>query len=213
MIVSIYQTPQYRVDWAVPPSLSPEKAFLFENKGRLKILEVGCAEIAVRNYFEQRGHQFTGLDLISNKADIHGDMNFLPFSKTEFDAVYINATLQYSLSPLQTFVEIHRVLRNGGFVAGSIAFLEPGVWKSLCHLTPRGLHEMMRRAGFEVLNIWPSWNVIDALVAAIDNDQTISDKKAILNHLKKIQGSEEYNQLVKNVNYAGGLNFHGVKPE
>jgi SAM-dependent methyltransferase len=209
--MSIYQIPASKVNWTIPSRLSPEKAFLFEDKGSLNILEIGHTDVAIRNYFLERGHQFTGLDLISNKADFHCDMNFLPFGKNEFDAVLINSTLQYSFSPLQTFCEINRVLKNEGFVTGTIAFLEPGVWKSLYHPTARGLYEMMRIAGFEVPHIWPCWNVIDALIMAIENDNSLIEKETMLQNLKNIQRSDEYSALSMNVNYAGGLNFQGIK--
>lgn len=42
------------------------------------------------------------------------DLDFLPFASQSIDLVFANASLQWSASPAETFVDIARILRSGG---------------------------------------------------------------------------------------------------
>jgi len=209
----IYQKPEQLIAPNLPRRLSPEKAFLFENKGTLKILEIGSNGKEIENYFKKKGHQYFSFDLANRDALHNGDMNFLPYHDRSFDAVLIDSTLQYSSSPEQTVLEVSRVLTDEGILVGSVAFLEPGIWKSHTHFTHRGVNELLRRCGFLPLNIWNSWSVIEALEIAIADDPKITEKTELLISLARLKESKGYEQLSANVNFAAGLNFHAKKTE
>jgi len=209
----VYQKPEQLIAPNLPRRLSPEKAFLFENKGTLKILEIGSNGKEIENYFKEKGHQYISFDLANRDALHNGDMNFLPYHDRSFDAVLINSTLQYSSSPERTILEISRVLTKDGILVGSVAFLEPGVWKSHTHFTYRGVNELLRRCDFLPLNIWTSWSVIEALEIAIVDDTRVTEKTELLMGLAKLKESKGYEQLSTNMNFAAGLNFHAIKTE
>ena len=210
---SVYRKPEERVEFETPPRLSPEKAYFFEHKSSLKILEIGCSDIFIKKYFLSKGHEYVGFDLISNSADFNGDMNFLPFADKTFNAVLFNSTLQYSFNPNKTLKEINRVMTPNSFLTGSIAFLEPGIWKSLFHTTARGLFELLRYNNFNVRAIWPCWTVFEAIEIALQDDETMIEKTEILEYLARIIETDGHKELSENIHFAGGFNFYAEKLE
>ncbi|HEX5715390.1 MAG TPA: class I SAM-dependent methyltransferase [Thermoanaerobaculia bacterium] len=154
-----FRAPQEQVEGPLPLRLSPERAALFEGRGRLDLLEVGCGRAQNRDYFHGRGHRYVGLDLDSRRADVIAAGEALPFAAERFDAVLTIATLQYSLRPDLFLREASRVLRAEGTLTGTVAFLEPWTWGSYLHLTPGGLIRLLQDAGFEIEFLWPGWSV------------------------------------------------------
>ncbi len=160
---SVFRRPAATVSWQVPRGLSPARASLFEKRGLLRILDLGCGPARARDYFESRGHSYVGLDLASPRAQVRATGEALPFRARSFDAVLAVASLQYMLHPHRALREIARVLDQGGTATGTVAFLEPWVWGSKVHLTPAGLIELLEEAGLWPRYVWPSWGVGDAI--------------------------------------------------
>ena len=105
------------------------------------ILEVGAGTTWLSNLLAQRGCTVMATDIIRrlyvglDSADVlmrHSgtvydcvlsEMNDVPCADETFDLVVANAVLHHSQDLLETFTELHRVLRPGG----RIVFLEPVV--------------------------------------------------------------------------------------
>jgi SAM-dependent methyltransferase len=91
------------------------------------LLDVGCSDGYIVNYFNSRGKKACGIDYFmyptdrlyieENKLEIHEmDMHSMEFGNDKFDAVWCRHTLEHGFAPMQILAEIHRVLKNGGLL-------------------------------------------------------------------------------------------------
>ena len=176
---------------------------MFERRGRLRVLDVGCGRNATRDWFRSKGHRFLGLDLQNRAADVLGNGEMLPFRDMSFDALHTSGMLQYVLDVAGTLREMYRVLAPGGTLTGNTAFLEPWVWESLVHLSPEGLRRMLEQSGFNVQYIWPGWDVHDAVTAALPE---VGIRRA------RFTGVALRSSLDR-LRFAGSINFHAVRPK
>lgn len=135
-----------------------------------RVLDLGCRSGALTRHFLE-GNEVVGLDVDAAglakaaalgiepvQADVEQP---LPFDSASFDAVVAGELLEHLQFPDALVAEIHRVLRPGGVIAGSVpnAFRLQGRLRFLrgrppeddpTHLrmfSPRALHELL--AGFE----------------------------------------------------------------
>lgn len=128
--------------------------------GAAKCLDLGCGkETRYRRFIEMHGLEWFG-------ADLHGEdgtggryrkvsENRLGFDDGFFDAVCAYNAIEHFSQPEAMFAEVRRCLRAGGIFCGACAFweMEHG---SYFHFSHKGLREMLRRHGFEVLSLKPS---------------------------------------------------------
>ena len=100
-----------------------------------RVLDVGCGSGLALVLAAQRGAVPSGLDISSGllgiarnrlpDADLReGDMEFLPFADTAFDAVLGVNAFQFAGDPQRALREAARVVRPGGRVVASL-FVEP----------------------------------------------------------------------------------------
>ena len=90
-------------------------ACLADAKG--KNLNLGCGSKYIK--------WFVNLDINTQnkKVDIVGKGEFLPFKDGVFSSVYIDHVLEYTSRPWQVAAEVKRVLKSGGIVYVSAAFI------------------------------------------------------------------------------------------
>ena len=55
------------------------------------------------------------------------------------------------------------MLKPGGALVGSVAFLEPYHGHSYFHMSHLGLTEVLRRAGFSAIEVTPGWSFAESL--------------------------------------------------
>lgn len=98
----------------------------------LRILDVGCGPGGVMEEVLKRGHNVVGVDISEEMLKearetskkyrhegiscIHGDMEYLPFSKNSFDVVLCVGVLPYLQSDRKSISEISRVVKTGGII-------------------------------------------------------------------------------------------------
>ncbi len=131
-----------------------------------EILDAGCGHAWLRPIMGKAGHQYLGLDLDSEHADVEASVASMPFDDERFDVVLCRSVLQYLPRPSEGLDEFHRVLRPGGRLLCSVPFLEPWIWGSLIHFSPLGIVTLARQAGFEVTHLWPLWSGEEAMAEA-----------------------------------------------
>jgi SAM-dependent methyltransferase len=121
------------------------------------LLDLGCGDTTLGRYLaRQRGFGYVGV------ADVHA----LPFVSSAFAAACTFAVLEHVRVPRLVLTELARVLRPGGVVLGSVAFLEPYHLRSRFHLTELGLADALESAGFVEIAIEANadWSGVDAIL-------------------------------------------------
>lgn len=131
------------------------------------ILDVGCSDGYMVNYFNKLGKKATGVDEIiyptdslfieEHNLEIHEmDMHCLDFDEETFDAVWCRHTLEHSFAPLQILAEINRVLKKGGnlFIVLPPPPNPPSPYHGHWHQIPDyQLKYLLEMCGFEVMSI------------------------------------------------------------
>jgi len=203
--------PPKAISTSYASTLPHECASLLEDRGPLRIIDVGCGRAVHRASLTQRGHRYLGIDLRSIRADVRADMNHLPFGNGHFDAALLFSSLQYSVHPHLALQEMSRVLCPGGTLTGCVAFLEPAVWEGLMHLSARGIRVLVEEAGFKLKYIWPSWDVFEALASALR--QEAGDSSECKTALRKIDAASQatFSNLPESLDFCGSIYFHAVK--
>ena len=88
----------------------------------------------------------------------------LPFEDASFDVVYCAQVLEHARHPESLLIDVARVLRPGGALAGSTSQLEPFHSRSTFNFTPHGLSLLLESAGLAGVELRPS---VDALTLIV----------------------------------------------
>jgi SAM-dependent methyltransferase len=130
------------------------------------VLDLACGSTHHRPLLELLGYRYVGVDIdpSMDRATLLADGQALPFRDACFGLVLSIATLEHVPHPRVMLAEIHRVLRPGGSLVGTVSFLEPFHGASYFHHTHYGVESGLREAGFEVSLIAavPRWSGLDA---------------------------------------------------
>ncbi len=130
-------------------------------------LDLGCRDDKDKKLFEKLGYEWIGSDINFNpRISVLNDAHNLPFIDNTFAIVSNIALLEHLSDPWKSFKEINRVLIRGGYVFIKSAFLEPCHGKnyvSYYHMTWKGLEELLKGCGFEILFIAADKNVLEMI--------------------------------------------------
>ena len=126
-----------------------------------KLLDLGCSKTTpYKPLVEAIGLEWFGSDLYSieevaspNYRQVKNDI--IPFEDATFQNVMAFHVIEHFTHPEAMFAEIARVLQGGGIFGGSLAFHELE-HQSFFHLTWRGISELLKRHGFEIISVTPS---------------------------------------------------------
>ncbi|MCG8591470.1 MAG: class I SAM-dependent methyltransferase [Proteobacteria bacterium] len=130
------------------------------------ILEVGCGERQCEGYFLPRGFHYVGSDVDHRGRGPHvmADAHNLPFRDECFDFYTSMAVYEHLASPLVAALEARRVLKPGGVIFGSAAFVYGFHDRaSFQHMTHAALLWTLRSAGFHDVRVWPDWDYTDSI--------------------------------------------------
>lgn len=141
----------------------PLREMLGKTSGQ-KVLSFGSGDGGDRAWLEHAGYELVCFDIYPGPyTDVVCDGHELPFADAQFDIVVSTAVFEHLYNPFQAAREIHRVLKPGGTLVGSAAFLEAYHANSYFHMSHLGLTEVFRRAGFGEIELHPGWSYVESL--------------------------------------------------
>lgn len=130
------------------------------------LLEIGCGERRCEPYFTSRGFRYVGTDVDHRGVGPHlkADAHNLPFVDGSIDLYMSLAVYEHLACPLVAAREAFRVLKPGGTMFGTAAFVYGFHDRaSFNHMTHAGLLWMLRMAGFTRVQIWSDWDYADSI--------------------------------------------------
>ncbi len=107
-------------------------------------------EVRMRTRTDVEFHTFDGVNL--------------PFDDASFDIVYCAQVLEHVRHPESLLHHVARVLRPGGWLAGSTSQLEPFHSRSTFNFSPYGLTLLVEGVGLEVAELRPSVDSLTLIV-------------------------------------------------
>lgn len=126
------------------------------------VLDLGCGNQAHKPVCEQAGFWYVGVDALDTAATILGDAHALPFADNSFEFVLSVSTFEHLKMPYVAVQEMARVLKKGGKLIGTAAFMEPFHANSFHHMSHMGLISLLEHGGFKIDRIAPNrkWSVL-----------------------------------------------------
>lgn len=97
-----------------------------KNISRKKILVIGSATEGLdTDFLWAANFDIVGIDIYPSKTtNIIADAHYLPFAKSSFDGVWIQAVLEHVVNPQIVVSEIERVLKKDGVVYAETPFMQ-----------------------------------------------------------------------------------------
>jgi 2-polyprenyl-3-methyl-5-hydroxy-6-metoxy-1,4-benzoquinol methylase len=137
---------------------------LITNQDHLKgiLLDVGCGQMPYKQLLMEGGavSNYIGLDLENNPIhnntpDILWNGKEIPLADNSVDSVLLTEVLEHVPEPTELLWEIHRVIKPGGKIFGTVPFLFNlhEVPYDFYRYTPFALERFAERTGFRIIKI------------------------------------------------------------
>lgn len=198
------------------------------------LLDHGCGSGTLKTWLDSTWPEvrYYGLDLCSspevearsNSLDTLDcfytyDGETIPFGDNYFDLVYSNTVFEHVRYPEKAVSELHRVLKPGGGLIASLAYLYPYHSYSMFNFTPYGWHTILTENGFEVQEFRPGIDSISSIIRGYNFNHKRYDKWFNLSPFNKAiekKGRRE-SQSIKQINMrkimnTGVLHSYSIKP-
>jgi SAM-dependent methyltransferase len=193
---------------------------------RGRLLSYGSGSGGDRRWLESQGFEVTALDIYPTpNTDVVADGHALPFAGDSFDVVTAIAVLQELPDPFRAAGEIARVLRPGGALIGSVAFLEPFTGGNHFNMSHLGVRSLLERSGLGRIELQPGWSSFEALSASFWpwshwragrrlgagwNRAKYRLGMALMDGMYRLRGKPAPDSLA--FHFAGSVLFRAVKP-
>lgn len=133
----------------------------FKKGDLIQILDLGCGTGGSFDEFRSAGIEFSwvGVDIEDSqevRSRVRKDLNFMTFNGIDIplpdesvNLVYSHQVFEHVRNPEELLLEIHRVLKHGGYFIGSTSHLEPFHSRSLWNFTPYGFVTLLKTSNFD----------------------------------------------------------------
>jgi SAM-dependent methyltransferase len=148
----------------IPPRWGQDLLAMLPNGKGEYCLDFGCGDGNAAHLIESFGYRFIGIDICGKGVSVQCDGHTLPFPDKVFSTAVSIAVFEHLYDPKKAASEIFRVLNNNGTLLGTVAFLEPFHANSYFHMSYLGIYEVLSKAGFKVLRLWPTGHQFEAQV-------------------------------------------------
>jgi len=153
------------------------KKFLEKNSFYYKgvLVDLGCGEKPYENFFLTYADKYIGIDWSNTrhelKADIISNLNEKINLKDKYaDTIVSLAVMEHLCEPQQFLDESYRILKPGGHFILQVPFqwwIHEGPYDYFRY-TSYGLEYMLRKSGFEIINISPNGGFFTTIVLKIN---------------------------------------------
>jgi len=126
-----------------------------------KVLEIGCGNLNYKQYIKFKDYKT--LDVNSKiRVDFYEDIHKTTLSSNSFDTILMVEVLEHLYNPFEAVKQIHRVLKQGGYVIATTPFIYPyhGEPHDYFRYTKYGLKEIFKN--FSETKIFSYGNVFGA---------------------------------------------------
>ncbi|MCB9252300.1 MAG: class I SAM-dependent methyltransferase [Flavobacteriales bacterium] len=125
-----------------------------------KMLCLGGGDLREKAEMVKLGYEPISIEIDPIEGvDVVGDVHFLPFKDETFDIVTSWEVFEHLHSPWIVIKEINRVLKPGGRLVGSVAFMK-SFHSSYFHMSHWGVHSLLTSHGFEIDKIYGGQNFV-----------------------------------------------------
>ncbi len=155
--------PRSSATWVIRSGLAHwlrAQAIELEERGRLRVLDVGCGPKPYLPLFAEVAGEYVGVDVVDNPAaELKGAVEALPVGDASFDLVLCTQVLEHCDDPAQAVRELRRVTAPGGRVLASthgVQVYHPSP-QDLWRWTHTGLERLFEQNGdWSALSVEPA---------------------------------------------------------
>lgn len=131
-------------------------------------LDLGCG-LGAKKDLASLGYRYIGVDLLmAPGVNAIANAAALPFFSNQFDLVIAASSFEHFPDPWTAAREVKRILKPGGCIVASLAFLEPYHAKSYFHMTHLGVKRLFTESGLVIEAVEPfEWTGPEAIAQAL----------------------------------------------
>ena len=153
-------------------------------RGRVRVLDVGCGVKPYYPFFAEHAAEYVGLDVVPNPAaELLGPVEALPVEDGSFDLVLCTQVLEHCDDPPQAVRELRRVCAPGGRVLASthgVQVYHPSP-QDLWRWTHEGLRRLFEQNGdWSGLTVTPAAGTTSALAMLLGTYVEIALRRTVL---------------------------------
>ncbi|MFH1379105.1 MAG: class I SAM-dependent methyltransferase [bacterium] len=158
-----------------------------EAKHKALCLDVGAGDSDLKKEIIKRGYTYVSMDILFHSdLNVVADACHIPFKKDVFDSVISYAVFEHIPDPFRAMKEISSILKSGGNISGTVAFLEP-FHGSYFHITHWGMQKLLVNNGFTNIEVFGKYHGLVFLLSSMFNWRFLLKFSFIMDLLMRVR--------------------------